>query len=45
LHYEARVQVVIQYHAIFEERKVDKEAARNVTLTKEEYLLVNTVFS
>jgi hypothetical protein len=44
MHYEARVQAVIQYHAIFEKRKVDKEAARNMTLTKEQYLPVNTDF-
>jgi hypothetical protein len=45
MHYEARVQAVIQYHAIFEERKIDKDNERNMTLTKEQYLLVNTDFS
>jgi hypothetical protein len=34
----------LQYHPIFEERKVHNEAARNMTLTKEQYLLVNTDF-
>jgi hypothetical protein len=40
MHYEPRVQAIIQYHAIFEERKVDKEEARNMTLTKEKCMLV-----
>jgi hypothetical protein len=45
MHYKAHVQIVIQYHAVFEERKIDKDDARNMMLTKEQYLLVNTDFS
>jgi hypothetical protein len=45
MHYEACVQAVIQYHVVFEERKIDKDDARDMTLTKEEYPPVNTDFS
>ena len=39
--YEAQVQAVINYCATFEHRRVKKEEARHIKLTKEQYLLVN----
>jgi len=45
MHYEARVLAVQQYKAVFEEVKIDKDLARTLTLTKEQYMLVNTVSS
>ena len=41
MHYEARVQAVVSYCAEYEKRKVKKEEARNIFLTREEYLKVN----
>jgi hypothetical protein len=41
MHYEARVQAIITYHAMFLGRKVTKAEARNITLTWEQYLQVN----
>ena len=41
MHYEARIQAVIQYCADHEKRKVKKEDARNMFLTREQYLMVN----
>ena len=41
MHYEARVQAIISYHAIFLGERVTKEAAREKTLTREQYLKVN----
>ena len=41
MHYEARIQAVIQYHTkIFRER-IPKRAARTMSLTLEQYLKVN----
>ena len=41
MHYEARVQAVITYCADVEKRKVGKDVARNMFLTREQYLRVN----
>ena len=41
MHYEARVQAIVSYCAEYEKRKVKKEEARNIFLTREEYLKVN----
>lgn len=41
MHYEARVQAIVQYCALFEHRKVKKEDARSLFLTREQYLKVN----
>lgn len=41
MHYEARIQAVVQYCAEHEKRKVKKEDARNIFLTREQYLMVN----
>ncbi|XP_066392147.1 uncharacterized protein [Miscanthus floridulus] len=40
MHYEARILAVQQYKAVFEEVKIDKDLARTLTLTKEQYMLV-----
>jgi hypothetical protein len=44
MHYEARVQAIIQYHATFLRAKVTKAQARNMSLTREQFLLINTDF-
>ena len=41
MHYECRVQAVVTYHAQYLFRKVTKEQARTMSLTKEEYMKVN----
>ena len=41
MHYEARLQAIIDYCSIYEHRKVKKEDARLMHLTKEQYLKVN----
>ena len=41
MHYEARVQAVIVYCAEFEKRIVKKPAARDIFLTRDQYLRVN----
>ena len=41
MHYEVRVQAVITYCADVEKRKVGKDVARNMFLTREQYLRVN----
>lgn len=40
MHYEAQVQCVINYGASFLRQKIKKEEARNLKLTKEQYLEV-----
>ncbi|XP_066341328.1 uncharacterized protein [Miscanthus floridulus] len=40
MHYEARLQAIIDYCAVYEQRKVKKEDARLMHLTKEQYLKV-----
>ena len=41
MHYEAQVQCVINYGAMFLKQKIKKEVARNLKLTREQYLQVN----
>ena len=41
MHYEARIQAVIQYHAEIFRVRVPKSAARTMRLTPEQYLKVN----
>jgi hypothetical protein len=43
LHYEARVQAIIRYNAVFLGTKVIKADTRKMMLTKEQYLEVNIV--
>jgi len=43
-HYEARVQAVIVYCAEFEKRSVKKPAARDIFLTRDQYLRVNKCY-
>ena len=40
LHYKAHVQAVVTYCADVEKRKVGKDVARNMFLTREQYLRV-----
>jgi len=42
LHYESRIQAHIDYNAKFLLRCVNKEEARRMTLTREQYIQVNT---
>jgi len=44
LHYEARIQAIVGYHATVLGEKVTKKDARTMTLTQEQYLQVNTEF-
>ena len=41
MHYEAQVQSVINYGAMFLKQKIKKEVARNMKLTREQYLQVH----
>ena len=41
MHYEARLQAIIDYCAIYELWKVKKQDARLMHLTREQYLKVN----
>ena len=41
MHYEARIQTVIQYHVEILRVRVPKSAARTMRLTPEQYLKVN----
>jgi hypothetical protein len=43
LHYEARIQAVITFNGGYLGKKVTKKEAREMTLTKEEYMQVNVV--
>ena len=38
MHYEARIQAVVTYHAKFRDEKITKGDARTMTLTREQYL-------
>ena len=40
MHYEARIQAVITYHAKYRDENVSKCDARTMTLTREQYLQV-----
>ena len=42
LHYESCIQAQIDYNAKFLLRRVNKEEARWMTLTREQYIQVNT---
>ena len=44
MHYEAQVQCVINYGAMFLKQKIKKEVARNMKLTREQYLRVHLEF-
>ena len=41
MHYEARIQAVIQYHVEILRERVTKSAARTMRLISEQYLKVN----
>ena len=41
MHYEARVQDIIDYYAQYRGMKVKKEEARTMNLTQEQFLKVN----
>ena len=41
LHYESRLQAHIDYNTKFLLRRVNKEEARRMTLTREQYIQVN----
>ena len=41
MHYEARIQAVIQYHAEILRERIPKRAARTMSLTSEQYMKVN----
>ena len=41
MHYEARIQAVIQYHAEILRERIPKCAARTMSLTRKQYLKVN----
>jgi hypothetical protein len=41
MHYEARVQAIIQYHAEYLGEKVKKPVAKQMLLTREQYMKVN----
>ena len=41
MHYEARIQAVIQYHAEFLRERIPKRVARTMSLTSKQYLKVN----
>ena len=40
MHYEARIQAVVTYHAKYHDAKVTKTAARRMVLTREQYMQV-----
>ena len=41
MHYEARIQAIVTYHATYLDTKITKTQARTMTMTREEYLQVN----
>ena len=41
MHYEARVQAIVTYKATYLGSKINKTQARNMRLTREEYIQVN----
>ena len=41
MHYEARIQAMIQYHAEILRERIPKRATRTMSLTPEQYLKVN----
>jgi hypothetical protein len=42
MHYEAPIQAIITYHGTILGAKVTKVQARNMTLTREQYIQVST---
>jgi hypothetical protein len=42
MHYEARIQAIINYHDSVLGEKVTKQDARTISLTRDQYLQVNT---
>jgi hypothetical protein len=42
MHYEARIQAIITYHGFVLGEKVSKKDARTMSLTRDQYLQVNT---
>lgn len=40
IHYEARLQAIVHYHAHYEHRKVTKRQAVTMTLEREDFLKV-----
>jgi hypothetical protein len=42
MHYEARIQTIVSYHGFVLGEKVTKQDARNMSLTRNQYLQVNT---
>ena len=43
LHYEARIQAVVTFHGAYAATKVTKREARQMVLSKEEYLKVKNL--
>jgi hypothetical protein len=42
MHYEARIQAIVSYHGAVLGEKVTKQEAQTMSLTKDQYLQVNT---
>jgi hypothetical protein len=42
MHYEARIQAIVNYHNSILGEKVTKQDARTMSLTRDQYLQVNT---
>jgi hypothetical protein len=42
MNYEARIQDIISYHGFVLEEKVTKQDVRTMSLTRDQYLQVNT---
>jgi hypothetical protein len=42
MHYEARIQAIVSYHGSILEEKVTKQEGRTMSLTRDQYLQVNT---
>jgi hypothetical protein len=42
MHYEARIQSIVSYHSSVLGEKVTKQEARTMSLTRDQYLQVNT---
>ena len=41
MHYEARIQAIIEFHAQYRQMKVKKEEARTMNLTKDQFMRVS----
>jgi hypothetical protein len=42
MHYEARIEAIVSYHGSVLREKVTKQDTRTMSLTREQYLKVNT---